>query len=74
MIPVSLGLILAFTGATLVFQPRADEWTEAEALLLRDANPIAETQTYLADAPAEKWGTMILFASDIKSPARRPLP
>ncbi len=73
-IPVSLFLIGVFVGG-LLFMPPSDEAVNAsEALLLRGSNPISETSSLFDETRNNDKNVMIIFATDERTPERRPRP
>jgi len=71
-IPVSLILIGFFIGAIAFWNPSGEEeMSQPEALLLRNANPIAETKTFFEEEKLENRNMMIIFTGDEKVPDRR---
>jgi len=74
-IPVSLLLIGFFIGAIAFLSPAIDEeMGQAEALLLRNANPLAETNTLFDEQRNEDKSMMIMFAGNEQLPSRRYMP
>jgi predicted anti-sigma-YlaC factor YlaD len=71
-IPVSLALIALFLVAIAFLAPAAsDNLSGPEALLLGNANPVAETQTLFNEQKTENRNMMIIFAADDRIPGRR---
>jgi len=71
-IPVSLLLIGFFVGAIAFLSPALeDEMGQPEALLLRNVNPLAETNTLFNEDKIENKSMMIIFAGDERLPSRR---
>ena len=71
-IPVSLLLIGFFIGAIAFLSPALeDEMSQPEALLLRNVNPLAETNTLFNEEKIENKSMMIIFAGDERIPSRR---
>jgi hypothetical protein len=71
-IPVSLLLIGFFVGAIAFLSPALeDEMSQPEALLLRNVNPLAETNTLFNEDKIENKSMMIIFAGDERLPSRR---
>lgn len=74
-IPVSLLLIGFFVGAIAFLSPAIDEeMGQPEALLLRNANPLAETNTLFDEQKIENKSMMIMFAGNEQLPSRRYTP
>ncbi len=74
-VPVSLILVLVMTAAIVLFFPTQDaELSQSEALLLRNLNPLEETQL-LFDEKLEDQNMILIFSSlEDKNNIRRPLP
>ena len=74
-VPVSLIFVLVMTMAIVLFFPTQDEeLSQSEELLLRNLNPLEETQL-LFDEKLEDQNMMLLFSSlEEKNNIRRPLP
>jgi predicted anti-sigma-YlaC factor YlaD len=71
-IPISLALIALFMGALAIFSPAADEeLSQPAALLLQNANPVAESKTFFETEKLEDRNMMIIFAANEKAPDRR---
>lgn len=71
-IPVSLLLIGFFIGAIAFLSPAAeDEMSQPEALLLRNINPLAETNALFNEEKIENKNMMIIFAGNERLPSRR---
>ena len=71
-IPVSLLLIGFFVGAIAFLSPAIDEeMSQPEALLLRNINPLAETNTLLNEQRTEDKSMMIMFAGNEQLPSLR---
>ncbi|MCX6566803.1 MAG: zf-HC2 domain-containing protein [Candidatus Aminicenantes bacterium] len=64
-IPVSLSLIAGFVVATLFFLPssRAVDLSGAEALVLTEGNPIAETKSIIDEGRRDVRDLTVLFAA-----------
>ena len=74
-IPVSLLLIGFFVGAIAFLSPAIDEeMSQPEALLLRNVNPLAETNTLFEEQKIENKSMMIMFAGNEQLPNRRYAP
>lgn len=74
-IPVSLLLIGFFIGAIAFLSPAIDEeMSQPEALLLRNVNPLAETNTLFEEQKIENKSMMIMFAGNEQLPSRRYAP
>ena len=74
-IPASLLLIGFFIGAIAFLSPAIDEeMSRPEALLLRNANPLAETNTLFDEQKIENKSMMIMFAGNEQLPSRRYAP
>jgi anti-sigma factor RsiW len=73
-IPVAVLLIGFFVGA-IAFQPSPadEEMSQPAALLLQNANPLAEANTFFNEKSEDK-NMMIIFAGDERLPGRRYLP
>ena len=70
-VPVSLLLIGFFVGAIAFMSPAVEEdMSPPEALLLRNANPLSETNALL-DEKAENKSLMVIFAANEIGSARR---
>ncbi len=74
-VPVSLIFVLVMTLAIVLFFPSQDEeLSQSEALLLRNLNPLEETQL-LFDEKLENQNLILIFSSlEEKNNIRRPLP
>lgn len=74
-VPVSLIFVLVMTAAIILFFPVKDqELSQSEALLLRNLNPLEETQLLLNEK-LEAQNMMLIFSSlEEKDNIRRPLP
>jgi predicted anti-sigma-YlaC factor YlaD len=73
-IPVCLALVVLI-GGFLYLTPQAADLTRSEALLLENADPIAETRLIFAADKSETRTMELMFASlDEKTPLRRPTP
>lgn len=74
-VPVSLIFVLVMTVAIILFFPAQDEeLSQSEALLLRNLNPLEETQL-LFDEKLENQNMMLIFSSlEEQNNIRRPLP
>jgi anti-sigma factor RsiW len=73
-IPVFLALVVLI-GGVLYITPQASELTRSEALLLENADPIAETSQIFAADKSETRTMRLMFASlDEKAASRRPTP
>lgn len=74
-VPISLILVLVMTVAIVLFFPAQDEeLSQSEALLLRNLNPLEETQL-LFDEKLESQNMMLIFSSlEEQNNIRRPLP
>jgi len=70
-IPVSLSLILLFVAAMAFLGPHEEDLSQSEALLLRNANPVAESKALFDEPKLENKNLMIIFAADEKEPIRR---
>lgn len=71
-IPVSLALIGLFVGALVIFSPAAEEeLSQPAALLLQNANPLAEAKSLFEETKLENKNMMIIFAADEKTSDRR---
>lgn len=70
-VPVALALILLFIGGLALFSPGEEDLSQSEALLLRNANPLAEAKSFFEETKLENKNMMIIFAADEKVPARR---
>ena len=74
-IPVSLLLIGFFIGAIAFLSPAIDEeMSRPQALLLRNVNPLAETNTLFEEQKIENKSMMIMFAGNEQLPSRRYTP
>ena len=73
-IPVSLFLIGLFIGGLLFLPAGADSLSQSEALLLRNAQPVPETNVYLEEAKGLDRNMAIIFAASDRTPDRRPRP
>jgi predicted anti-sigma-YlaC factor YlaD len=63
-IPVSLIILLLLTAALLIFLPEKKvELSQTEVLLLRNLNPLPETNTLLEEANIENKNMMLIFTS-----------
>ena len=71
VIPVALALILLFIGGLAFFTPGEETLSQAEALLLRNANPLAEAKSLFEETKLENKNMMIIFAADEKDSTRR---
>jgi len=74
-IPVALLLIGFFVGA-IAFQPRPsdEDMSQPAALLLKNANPLAEANTFFNEEKSENKNMMVIFAGDERLPGWRYLP
>ena len=74
-VPVTLILVLVMTAAIVLFFPTQDaELSQSEALLLRNLNPLEETQL-LFNEKLEDQNMILIFSSlEDKDNIRRPLP
>jgi predicted anti-sigma-YlaC factor YlaD len=74
-IPVSLGLIAVFIGAILFLSPvLEDEMSRPAALLIENANPLAETNALFNEDKIETRSMMVIFASNEFAKPRRQRP
>jgi len=75
-VPLSLICIVLFAGAILFLLPKqSEELSQSGAFLLRDLNPLQETQTILEEEGVENKNMMLLFtAMEEKNGTRRYLP
>jgi predicted anti-sigma-YlaC factor YlaD len=73
-IPVSLFVIGLFIGG-MIFLPAGDDGlSQSETLLLRDSNPLAETNALLDESRTDDKNILIIFAASERPPERRPQP
>jgi len=74
-VPISLIFVLVLTIAILLFSPaKEQELTQSEVLLLRNRNPLEETQL-LFDQKLENQNMMLIFSAlEEKNNIRRPIP
>jgi predicted anti-sigma-YlaC factor YlaD len=71
-IPVSLVLIAVFIGAILFLGPALDDdMSQPAALLLRNANPLTETNALFNEDKIEAKSMMIMFAGSEFASSRR---
>jgi predicted anti-sigma-YlaC factor YlaD len=71
-IPVALALIAVFIGALVFIGPPLDEdMSMPAALLIKNANPLAETNALFNEDKTENKNMMIIFAGNEIVPARR---
>jgi len=70
-VPVALALLLLFIGGLVFFSPGEEDLSQAEALLLRNANPLAEAKSLFEETKLENKNMMIIFAADEKASTRR---
>jgi predicted anti-sigma-YlaC factor YlaD len=74
-IPVSLVLIALFIGAIVFLGPALeDDMSRPAALLIRNANPLAETNALFNEDKIEKRSMMVMFAGNEFAPPRRRMP
>jgi len=71
VIPVALALILLFIGGLAFFTPGEENLSQTEALLLQNANPLAEAKSLFDETKLENKNMMIIFAADEKTSTRR---
>jgi predicted anti-sigma-YlaC factor YlaD len=71
-IPVALALIAVFIGALVFIGPPLDEdMSMPAALLIKNANPLAETNALFNEDKTENKNMMLIFAGNEIVPARR---
>jgi predicted anti-sigma-YlaC factor YlaD len=71
-IPVALALIAVFIGALVFIGPPLDEdMSSPAALLIKNANPLSETNALFNEEKTENKNMMIMFAGNEIVPARR---
>jgi predicted anti-sigma-YlaC factor YlaD len=70
-VPVALAVILLFIGGLIFLAPGEESLSQSEALLLRNANPLAEAKSLFEETKLENKNMMIIFAADEKDPTRR---
>jgi hypothetical protein len=68
---VALAVILLFIGGLIFLAPGEESLSQSEALLLRNANPLAEAKSLFEETKLENKNMMIIFAADEKDPTRR---
>ncbi|MGB8951921.1 MAG: hypothetical protein WCC06_04560 [Candidatus Aminicenantales bacterium] len=76
VIPASVLLIVMFLGALFFLLPSKEkDMSQTEALLLRNANPVAETQRLFEEERLEDRNMIVIFtAGDEESSSRRYFP
>jgi hypothetical protein len=63
-VPLALALALVFVAALVLISPREQaELSQSEALLLRNVNPLSETQALFGEGKQESQNLMIIFAA-----------
>lgn len=62
-IPVSLALLLVFLSALIFLFPEREELSQTETILLKNANPLVETQALFDEEKLENRNMMIIFAA-----------
>jgi predicted anti-sigma-YlaC factor YlaD len=71
-IPVSLALIAVFVGAIFFFGPALeDDMSQPAALLIKNANPLTETNALFNEDKIEARSMMIMFAGAELASSRR---